>query len=126
MGEVKNLVEKIAIKYNIKIDEKTSADRAKENTLIPSMQGTNSNQSELSIGKKERGDDGILYEIMENGDRKPDLSDEQTKKILEKKKEEEERQKGIFNFLTGGGLLTGLAGIFGGLNKTSEKKETIF
>ena len=126
LGNIVDLVKKIAIKNNIDVDTKTSADRAKENTLIPSTQGsTDNNESQAVIGKTERAPDGILYEIMENGDRKPVLSDEQTKSILDKKKEEE-RQKSIADAVAGGGLLTGLAGIFGGLNKNGEKKETIF
>ena len=125
LGKIVNLMEKIAIKNNINVESESAWDKANtSNTNKPSTEGNNDNSSQSIIGTKERGEDGILYEIMENGDRKPDMSDEQTKKIISERERQKEESHSLFKYFTGGGLLAGLSKIFG--IKKEEKKETIF
>lgn len=125
LGKIVNLMEKIAIKNNIDVKTESAWDKVNKNsTNKPSTEGNNDNSSQSIIGTKERGEDGILYEIMENGDRKPDMSDEQTKKIISERESQKEESRSLFKYITGGGLLAGFSKIFG--IKKEEKKETIF
>ena len=113
----------IATTLGAPIKEKSSFDKSKEKTNIPSLDGAK--DSEPKEGDTRQNPTTGKNEEFRGGKWVPDLSDSETKEEEKREQEEREERKGIFKFLTGGGLLTGLAGIFGGLNK-GEKKETLF
>ena len=135
LGTIVDFVKKIGLKIGANIEDKSSWDEANESNGIPSKESKKSDNNDTSggvgrkPGEKYRDSDGILYEVMENGDIKPDMSDEQTKKIIEERDKEKQEKSSFFtsitSFLTGGGLFAGISKLLGIGNK-EEKKVSIF
>ena len=131
LGTIVDFVKKIGLKIGANIEDKSSWDEANESNGIPSKESKKSDNNDTSggvgrkPGEKYRDSDGILYEVMENGDTKPDMSDEQTKKIIEERKEEKEERKSFFSIFTSGAFFTSFGKLLG-IGKKEEKKVSIF
>ena len=111
---------------NIPTEDKTSFDKAKEKTNIPSMDGSKASSDGPKEGDKRQNPNTGENEEFRGGKWVLDLSDQETKEALKEKQEEKEQRGKLYNFFLGGGLLTGLGKIFGTLGKDGEKKQTIF
>ena len=111
---------------NIPTEDKTSFDKAKEKTNIPSMDGSKASSDGPKEGDKRQNPNTGENEEFRGGKWVLDLSDQETKEAQKEKQEEKEQRGKLYNFFLGGGLLTGLGKIFGTLGKDGEKKQTIF
>lgn len=66
-----------------------------------------------------------FIEMMENGNSKSDMSDEQSKKIIEERENQKKEQKKFFSFFNGGDYLLFLVNLLG-FSKKDEKKKILF
>ena len=109
---------------NIPTEDKSSFDEA--NTNIPSKDGSKNSSDGPKEGDKRQNPNTGENEEFRGGKWVLDLSDQQTKESQREKKKEKEQKGKLYNFFLGGGLLTGLAKIFGISKSKDEKKNTIF